>query len=184
MEYNQLTDSVKRKALIKHFLAGETNLAEERLLIQWFKQNAPEEDEKQVASLIGALSLPTVSLERALSDDDVHMFDELVKKNYGHRRLIWKVLAVVTSAAAIVVALVLWPRDKDNRDYLRPSSEEIIESIVALYDISLNEISCMTAEPIGQDVILTVQLTDNNEFSFIVSKNQVDGSIRLLASNR
>lgn len=184
MEYNQLTDSVKRKALIKHFLAGETNLAEERLLIQWFKQNAPEEDEKQVASLIGALSLPTVSLERALSDDDVHTFDELVNRKYCRRRLIWKVLAVATSAAAIVVALVLWPRDKDNREYLRPSSEEIIESIVALYDISLNEISCMTAEPIGQDVILTVQLTDNNDFSFIVSKNQVDGSIRLLASNR
>ncbi len=184
MKYNQLTDSLKRKALIKRYLAGETSLAEERMLIQWFKQNAAEEDEKHVASLMGALSLPTVSLERALSDDDVHMFDELVKKNSVHRRLIWKVLAVATSAAAIVVALVLWPRDKDNRDYLRPSSEEIIESIVALYDISLNEISCMTAEPIGQDVILTVQLTDNNEFSFIVSKNQVDGSIRLLASNR
>ena len=183
MEYNQLADSVKRKTLIQRFLAGETNLAEERLLIQWFKQNAAEEDEKQVASLIGVLSLPTTDLDSSLSDDGVLLFDELVKEKNNHKKLIWRLLAVVSSAAAIVVALVLCPKGREDREYLRPSSEEIIESIVALYDISLNEISCMTAEPIGQDVILTVQLTDNAELSFFVSKNQVDGSIRLLANN-
>lgn len=184
MKYNQLTDNIKRKALIKRYLAGETSLAEERMLIQWFKQNAAEEDEKHVASLMGVLSLPTIDPEVLLSDDGVYAFDELVQENNHHRRLVWRVLTAVTSAAAIIVALVLWPNGKDNQESLRPSAEEIIESIVALSDISLNEISFMAAEPIGQDVILTIQLTGNEELSFFVSKNQVDGSIRLLANNR
>lgn len=183
MEYNQLNNSLKRKSLIKRYLSGETNLAEERLLIQWFRQNAAEADEMLESTLLSVLSLPTVGQETALSDDGVLAFDKLVKSNNNPGKLIWKVLAAVASAAAIIAVLFFVPKDVDEQRYIQPSAEELIESIAMLSDISLNEISLMAAEPRGEDFILTVQLTDEAEFSFLVSKNQANGSIRLLANN-
>lgn len=183
MEYYQLRDSVKRKALIKRYLSGETNLAEERMLIQWFKRNAAEEDEMQVASLLSILSLPVVGQESVLSDDGVKAFDELVNSADNHKKSIWTVLTAVVSTAAVIAVIFFVPKSPQNETIIPPSSDEIIESISLLYGLSMNDISYIAAEPKGKEVALEVQLTNESAVSFLVSKNAADGSIRLVVNN-
>lgn len=107
MTFTELKDRQVRKTLCKRFLAGETTLAEERMLKEWFCDHAAEGyPEDEVARLLLILPFPGVGRENIFPDEDIALFDEIVRKGKSPVKKKWRI-GVIAAAAAISFMLIL-----------------------------------------------------------------------------
>jgi len=183
MTFTELKDRQVRKTLCKRFLAGETTLAEERMLKEWFCDHAAEGyPEDEVARLLLILPFPGVGRENIFPDEDIALFDEIVRKGKSPVKKKWRI-GVIAAAAAISFMLILRHGEKTEDPAALLSSLDILESVQILSGLCPEEIDFLAAEPVGQELVLTLQLHDNREISYLISKNQQDGTVNMMVMN-
>ena len=183
MTFTELKDRQVRETLCKRFLAGETTLAEERMLKEWFCDNAAEGyPEDEVARLLLILPFPGVGRENIFPDEDIALFDEIVRKGKSPVKKKWRI-GVIAAAAAISFMLILRHGEKTEDPAALLSSLDILESVQILSGLCSEEIDFLAAEPVGQELVLTLQLHDNREISYLVTKNQKDGTVNMMVMN-
>ena len=184
MTFPEFENRHGRENLCKRFLAGETTLAEERMLKEWFSVNAAKGDiEVDVARLLTSLPFPSVSRENFFLDEDVALFDEIVQWKKRPIRKKWRIISTTVVAAAFSLILMLLHEDKKEDSTVLLSSSDILESVQILSGLYSEEIDYMTAESAGQELIVTLQKQNNRVISYLVSKNQKDGTLRMIAIN-
>lgn len=175
---NTLNDKTARRALIDRYLEAETTPAEERQLREWFATHSADEDEADLALLIG-LDAPCASclpeVEREME------FDTIVAAPASRPKFhLWRKWALGIAAAAAVVTLVLVllkPAEK-------PLSPVVIaENIRQLMDLSPDQIESVTAKPEGSHAILTVHLKDGSTCAYLLTSDEEAGTTSLVAYN-
>ena len=183
MTFTELKDRQVRETLCKRFLAGETTLAEERMLKEWFCDHAAEGyPEDEVARLLLILPFPGVGRENIFPDEDIALFDEIVRKGKSPVKKKWRI-GVIAAAAAISFMLILRHGEKTEDPAALLSSLDILESVQILSGLCPEEIDFLAAEPVGQELVLTLQLHDDREISYLISKNQQDGTVNMMVMN-
>ncbi len=183
MTFTELKDRQVRETLCKRFLAGESTLAEERMLKEWFCDHAAEGyPEDEVARLLLILPFPGVGRENIFPDEDIALFDEIVRKGKSPVKKKWRI-GVIAAAAAISFMLILRHGEKTEDPAALLSSLDILESVQILSGLCSEEIDFLAAEPVGQELVLTLQLHDNREISYLISKNQQDGTVNMMVMN-
>lgn len=183
MTFTELKDRQVRETLCKRFLAGESTLAEERMLKEWFCDHAAEgAPEDEVARLLLILPFPGVGRENIFPDEDIALFDEIVRKGKSPVKKKWRI-GVIAAAAAISFMLILRHGEKTEDPAALLSSLDILESVQILSGLCSEEIDFLAAEPVGQELVLTLQLHDNREISYLISKNQKDGTVNMMVMN-
>lgn len=184
MTFTELKDRQVRKTLCKRFLAGETTLAEERMLKEWFCDHAAEGyPEDEVARLLLILPFPGVGRENIFPDEDIALFDEIVRKGKSPVKKKWRIGVIAAVAAAISFMLILRHEEKKEDPTALLSSLDILESVQILSGLCSEEIDFLAAEPVGQELVLTLQLHDDREISYLISKNQKDGTVNMMVMN-
>ena len=183
MTITELKDRQVRETLCKRFLAGESTLAEERMLKEWFCDNAAEGyPEDEVSRLLLILPFPDVGRENIFPDEDIALFDEIVRKGRRPVKKKWRI-GVIAAAAAISFMLILRHGEKKEDPTALLSSLDILESVQILSGLCSDEIDFLAAEPVGQELVLTLQLHDDREMSYLISKNQQDGTVNMMVMN-
>ncbi|MBO4536546.1 MAG: hypothetical protein J5702_05000 [Bacteroidales bacterium] len=173
---NTLNDKTARRALIDKYLEAETSPAEERQLREWFATHSADEDEADLALLIG-LAAPCASCLPEVEREEE--FDALVAPSASRPKLhLWRKWALGIAAAAAVVTLVLVllkPAEK-------PLSPVVIaENIRQLMDLSPDQIESVTAKPEGAHAILTVHLKDGSTCAYLLTSDEEAGTTSLVA---
>ena len=79
--------------------------------------------------------------------------------------------------------LILRHEEKKEDPTALLSSLDILESVQILSGLCPEEIDFLSAEPVGQELVLTLQLHDDREISYLVSKNQKDGTVNMMVMN-
>ena len=176
-----MEDKQIRSALIEKYLQAESTPAEEQMLRDWFTRHEPDEDERELALLIGlaapcASYLPELDETEAAFDRIMATGDSSVKR--GGRRIRWA--AAIAAAAAIALFLLLRPHDRSETQL---SPIVIAESIQQLMLLSPDQIETVVAKPEGSRAILTVFLKDGSTSAYILTCNEQSGSISLVAQN-
>ena len=173
---NTLNDKTVRRALIDRYLEAESTPAEERQLREWFAMHPADEDETDVALLIG-LAAPCAN---CLPEEEREMeFDALVSARVGRSRLrLWQRCALGITAAAAIVTLVLLlfqPAEK-------PLDPVVVaENIRQLMYIAPDQIESVTAKPQGARAILTVHLKDGSTCAYLLTSDEEAGTTSLVA---
>lgn len=184
MTFTELKDRQVRETLCKRFLAGESTLAEERMLKEWFCDHAAEgAPEDEVARLLLILPSPGVIRGNDFPDEDIALFDEIVRKGKRPVKKKWRIGVIAAAAAAISFMLILRHEEKKEDPTALLSSLDILESVQILSGLCSEEIDFLAAEPVGQELVLTLQLHDDREMSYLISKNQKDGSVNMMVMN-
>lgn len=175
---NTLNDKTVRRALLDKYLEAETSPAEERRLREWFAGHPADEEEADLALLVG-LAAPCTDL--LPEEEREKEFDALVSAREGQanaRR--WLRWAAGVAAAAAFVTLVLLPL----KPATRPLDPVVIaENIRQLIVLSPDQIESVTAKPEGSRAILTVHLKDGSTCAYLLSLDEEDGTTSLVAYN-
>ena len=118
-------------------------------------------------------------LERKyLSDESAAEFDRLAAKGESRRRrpLIWG--SMLTAAVALTLTLTILPHGR-----CEFSGIEIAEGIERILDLDSEDIDSVTAEPDGGKVILTAHMKDGSRYSYVMSRDEVNSSMKITADN-
>ena len=121
--------------------------------------------------------------EKYLSEEDVAEFDRIVgeyEKKLRRRRVLRWTAGI--AAAAAVATLVLLIRPDSGRE-IPLSPVEIAEGIDQLMNLKPDEIVSITAIPQGSRAILTAQMKDGRECSYIMTIEEGTGNLSLVAVN-
>ena len=118
-------------------------------------------------------------IERYLNESEAE-FDRILAAGERKRRIVrWT--SVIGSAVAATVALLLWLVPS------RPSPErpltpiQIAEGIEQMMLLDIGDIESIVAIPEGASAILTAHLKDGTACSYILTCNEAEGSLLLLA---
>ena len=152
---NTLNDKTVRQVLIDRYLEADTSPAEERQLREWFATHPADEDEADLALLIG-LAAPCASCLPEVEREEE--FDAIVAAPASRPKLhLWRkwVLGIAVAAAVVTLVLLL---QKPAEKPLDPVV--IAENIRQLMYLSPDQIESVTAKPDGSRAILTVHLKD------------------------
>ena len=173
-----LNDKQERLVLIERYLEADTTLQEERMLAEYITLHQPDSDEEQVAALI------KMTHPHASEMIDTADFDRItVRRNPVHMILKWGSVA----AAAIVLLLVCLHFGKPTipeETASTMSTAQILEGMEILSKIEVGEIGSIVAEPKGNEVIITIKLTDGKERSYSMTCNSDASSISFTALNQ
>lgn len=118
-------------------------------------------------------------IERYLNESEAEFDRILAAGERKHRIVRWT--AVIGSAVAATVALLLWLVPS------RPSPErpltpiQIAEGIEQMMLLDIGDIESIVAIPEGSSAILTAHLKDGTACSYILTCNEAEGSLSLLA---
>lgn len=176
---NTLNDKAVRRALISRYLEAETTPAEERQLREWFAMHPADEDETDVALLIG-LAAPCANClpeeEREEAFDRMVSVAEGKPGRLGHVRWYRWTLGIAAAAAVVTLVFVLLkPAEK-------PLSPVVIaENIRQLTKLAPDQIESVTAKPQGSHAILTVQLKDGSTCAYLLTSDEEAGTTSLVA---
>ena len=177
---NSLDDKTVRSPLIAKYLEAETTPAEERMLREWFALHPADEEEADIALLIG-LAAPCASCLPEVEREEE--FDRIVAAA-GTRpgRPLWRrwVPGLAAAAAAALLAVVLI-KARPSEKPLTPIV--IAESIRQLMLLSPEQIESVTAKPDGARAILTVQLKDGSTCAYLLTSDEEAGTTSLVAYN-
>lgn len=174
-----------RRHLTDLYLKGETSLAEERLLAELYRESRTDKDEEAAAKLLAALPLPEVSMTEKLSDNDIE-FDRIMsesRRKKARKRVLFGTCGICSIAASIVLFLIFKPTPETENDSCAFSPVEIVENLNTMANIDIFDMESMTAEPIGQEVEVTIRLKNNTTVSYLMSKDLKTGTIRMTALN-
>ena len=172
-----IKDKEARLQLIAKYLEAETTVAEEAMLHTYYMENKAEEDERAIARMI--------CLERAdanvLSVEGAEEYDRIVSQAKPRKATI-RNLWVGGCAAAIALLLML---NLINRPQSEPgtpfSTVEIAGCIQQL--MTVEDVTSVTASPVKECVLVTAQLADGTTKTYIISKDDEQGSTSMLAIN-
>ena len=177
----KMEDKQIRRALIEKYLNAETDPLEERQLREWFARHEADEDERAFALLVG-LSAPCASCLPELDETDA-AFGHLVAEGEGQtaaRRRRWLRWSIGIAVAAALLALVLLVRPRTETE--KPLSPIVIaESIQQMMQLRSDEIESVVATPSGSKAILTVHMKDGSCCSYILTYDEDEGAMSLLA---
>lgn len=175
-------DKETRKALLAKYLEAETTVDEEARLREWFATHPADEDEREVALLIG-LSAPCGHCLPE-SDEAVEAFDRMMAEaepmqpRKGSRKgFLW--MAGLAAAAVLACLFLLLKPRQEAASVLTPV--QIAESIQQMMLLDIGDIESIVANPSGNHALLTVQLTDGRTCTYILSYDGEDGTTSLLA---
>lgn len=177
---NTLDDKATRRALIDRYLEAEATPAQERQLREWFAAHPADEDEADIALLVG-LDAPCASCLPEIEREEE--FDQVVASAESRqKRPLWRkwVLGTASAAAAVAIVLLLTkPHPTENT--LNPIV--IAESIRQLMLLSPDQIESVTARPDGSHAILTVRLKDGSTCAYLLTSDEEAGTTSLVAYN-
>ena len=173
-------DKETRKALLAKYLEAETTLEEEARLREWFAVHPADEDEREMALLIG-LSAPCGHCLPE-SEEAVAAFDRMVADSGpSHKRKVIRLFAGIAAAAALAgLVLLLKPRS-ESASMLTPV--QIAEGIQQMMLLEIGDIETIVATPSGDHALLTAHLRDGSVCTYILSYKGEDGTASLLACN-
>lgn len=158
-----LNDKQERLALIERYLEADTTVQEERMLVEYYASHQPDADEEQISAVI-KMSHPSSS-----DIIDTADFDRITARRKPVRMILrWSSVA----AAAIVLLLVCIHIGKPallEETSSTMSTAQILEGMEMLSKIEVGEIESVLAKPKGDQVVITVKLTNGNERSYSMS---------------
>ncbi len=170
-----IEDKKYRQQLLESYLDGGTSVEDEIALAQYFASHTPEADEADAAALILA-DHPQADI---LSEDGEKFFDDTVRRKLPVRRVI---ISAVSLAAAIALLFILLPAAGNAEPEFTPM--EIAQNINTIMSLDTEDIESIKAEPKGAKVILTAKMKDGSSSTFIMSRDQEDGSTMITAQNK
>ena len=172
-----IEDRKYRQQLIETYLDAETTVEQEIALAQWFATHTPDADEAAAAALILA-DHPQAAI---LSGEGAREFDNAVSRARSVKTLrIW--LAAASVAAAVALFFILRPALRGAQPEFTPM--EIAQNINTIMNLDSEEIEAILAEPKGAKVILTAKMKDGSSSTFVMSRDQEDGSTMITAQNK
>lgn len=173
-------DKETRKALLAKYLEAETTLSEEAQLREWYALHPADEDEREMALLIG-LSAPCGHCLPE-SDEAVAAFDRMMADapQPRKRKTIRWIAGLAAAAALAGLVLLLKPRT-ETTPMLTPV--QIAEGIRQMMLLEIGDIETIVATPSGDHAILTAYLQDGQTCSYILSYNGEDETTSLFACN-
>lgn len=177
-----LDDSAIRSKMIDKYMEAATTLSEERLLAEYFSKHLAKDGEKAIATLLKITALPELPEEEAVSEK----YGRTVISPLGagkarslKRHAIWKWAAAVTACAAILVlGIILW-RPAGPENSITPV--EIAESLSTMANLNIGGIESMTAQPVGDAVVITAKLKDGSTAAYLLTRGTEDGELKMLA---
>ena len=158
-----------RKALAERYLDADTTIREEQMLAQYYASHQPDDDEMQIAAIL--------RMTHAGASDmiDTADFDRITARRKPVRMILkWSSVA----AAAIVMLMVCLHISKPaipEETASTFSTAQILEGMEILSKIEVGEIESVLAKPQGEQVIITVKLTNGKERNYSMT-GDVDGS--------
>ena len=172
-----IKDKETRLQLIAKYLEAETTIAEEALLHAYYMENKPEEDERAIARMI--------CLEHAdadlLSDEGTEEFDRIVSQAKPRKmniRHLWMGGCAAAIALLLMLNLINRPQPESGTPF---STVEIAGAIHQLMNVG--DVTSVTASPVKECVLVTAQLADGTTKTYIISKDDEQGSTSMLAIN-
>lgn len=120
-------------------------------------------------------------IERYLDDAEAEFDQILATGEKQRRRSIIRWSALLGTAAAAAVALLLWlsPARTEPVNPLTPI--QIAEGIEQMMLLDIGDIETIVVTPNGTYAILTAKLRDGNTCSYILNCNDAEGTTTLLA---
>lgn len=104
-----------RRRLVSLWLDTGTTIEEERMLADYYRNNRPDDDERDVASLI--IAMQGMQVEPFVADEDAaEEYDRILERQpaKNHRRRIALITAAVAAAIAVLLTLVyIVPDDRE-----------------------------------------------------------------------
>lgn len=174
-----LNDKQERLLLIERYLDADTTVQEERMLAEYYATHTIDSDEEQIAELIKM----SHSVADTVMMADTADFDRItVRRKPVSMVLKWSAAA----AAAIVVLLVCLHIGKPTlpeETTCTISTAQILEGMEMLSKIQVGEIGSIVAEPQGDQVIITVKLTNGKERSYSMTGDVYGSSLSFTALN-
>lgn len=170
-----IEDKEYRQQLLESYLDAGTTVEEEIALAQYYATHTPDADEAAAAALILA-GYPQAAI---LSEEGEKFFDSTVSRRLPARR-IWPVAASV--AAAIALLFILLPAAENAEPEFTPM--EIAQNINTIMNLDTEDIESIIAEPKGAKVILIAKMKDGSSSTFVMSRDQEDGSTMITAQNK
>lgn len=170
-----IEDKEYRQQLLESYLDAGTTIEEEIALAQYYATHTPDADEAAAAALILA-GYPQAAI---LSEDGEKFFDSTVSRRLTARRA-W--LAAASIAAAIALLFILLPAAENAEPEFTPM--EIAQNINTIMNLDTEDIESIIAEPKGAKVILIAKMKDGSSSTFVMSRDQEDGSTMITAQNK
>lgn len=170
-----IEDKEYRQQLLESYLDAGTTVEEEIALAQYYATHTPDADEAAAAALILA-GYPQAAI---LSEDGEKFFDSTVSRRLTARRA-W--LAAASIAAAIALLFILLPAAENAEPEFTPM--EIAQNINTIMNLDTEDIESIIAEPKGAKVILIAKMKDGSSSTFVMSRDQEDGSTMITAQNK
>lgn len=180
-----LADKNVRRRLITRYLDALADPEEERALVEYFSENAPDEDEKAVALLLA------VSAADPASDEGAAEFDRIVSGRTRVRR-VWLVPSLIAACAAVVLLVVLPLVSHRNSG---PAAGVPVETYASAEPepkgISPVEMACCLdqvlalcgddaasadARPAGTSALVTVNMKDGSSRKYFMTFDSGEGS--------
>ena len=172
-----IKDKEVRLQLITKYLEAETTVAEEAMLHTYYMENKAEEDEQTIARMI--------CMEHAdadlLSAEGVEEFDRIVSQAKPRKmniRYLWMGGCAAAIALLLMLHLINRPQPEPGTPF---STVEIAGAIHQLMNVG--DVTSVTTSPVKECVLVTAQLADGTTKTYIISKDDEQGSTSMLAIN-
>ena len=172
-----IEDRRYRQALTEKFLEAETTVEEEMLLAEYYAHHSADAGEEAVSRLV----LADHPVTAPLSDEGAASFDDAVRAKTRGRVVKF---AAVFAAAALALFFIIRPHMQSPACGDGFSTLEIAQSLNTIINLDLQDIESIVAEPKGAKVILTAKMKDGSSSTFIMSRDQEDGSTKILAQHK
>ncbi len=173
---NMLENKQFRKALAERYLDADTTVQEEQMLAEYYATHQIEADEEPIAALL-RLTHPN-----AQDMTDTAEFDRITARKSPVRMLLRWSCAAAAAILLMLVCLRLGTPQVQPQDSV--STAQILEGMEMLSKIQVGEIGSIVAEPKGNEVIITIKLTDGKERSYSMTCNSDASSISFTALNQ
>ena len=170
-----IEDKKYRQQLLESYLDAGTTVEEEISLAQYYATHTPDADEAAAAALILA-DYPQAAI---LSEEGEKFFDSTVSRRLPARS-IW--LATASIAAAAALFFLFHPALNKTEPEFTPM--EIAQNINTIMNLDTEDIESIIAEPKGAKVILIAKMKDGSSSTFVMSRDQEDGSTMITAQNK
>lgn len=171
-----IEDKKYRQALIDRYLDAGTSVEEEIELAGYYAAHGCDADEAAVARLV----LADCPVAAVLSESGAAEFDATVRRpSLTPARQAW----LAAAAAAVALFFVIRPF-VTGPDEAAFTPVEIAQSLNTMINLNLQDIESIVAEPKGAKVILTARMKDGSSSTFVMSREQEDGSTIILAQDK
>lgn len=162
-----------RKSLIEKYLNAETDVAQERMLAEWFAVHGAGPEEESVARLILA------EYPEAGYDEAEREFDSIVASRKRRVRMIRWAYGFA-ACAAVAVGIALFFQHRPTCDF---NGMEIAQGIEKIMFLDMENVESVTARPKGNNVIITAIMKDGSRCSYLMSKDGGTSAVSITAMN-